>query len=311
MPFDVHETLMVCAACQKQKPFDNRVSYKFIKPNYAWHTVSVDVVGPFDSSSLRNKYLIVAINHLTKWVEIWAIKDLTAATTAKFIFEQVICRHGCPQVILTDNGTNFAGSVLPKLNSLMCIRSALTTPYHPEANGMVKRVNSTLVDILRKLTTEFPRAWCSFIEFVSFAYNTSFHSSTLQTPFRMLYGRNPSVPPILYALMPKADSTTPSNYLFLLVKTLINIQSKAFNSAYSSRKAAHEKDQETRRPLLAFKEKDKVLYHNTLDHPRRNKLATIWDGPFEIISVLLADAYTIKNLSTGIIVKSVHGKSSR
>ena len=77
---------------------------------------------------------------------ICAIKDLTAATTAKFIFEQVICRHGYPQVVLTDNSTNFAGSVLPKLNSLMCIRSALTTPYHPEANGMVERVNSTLVD---------------------------------------------------------------------------------------------------------------------------------------------------------------------
>ena len=153
MPFDVHETLMACAACQKQKLYDNWVSYKFIKSNYTWHTVSVDVVGPFDLSSLRNKYLIVAIDYLTKWVEIWAIKGLTAATTAKFIFNQVICRHGCPQVILTDNGTNFAGSVLPKLNSLMCIRSALTTPYHSEANSMVKRVNSTMVDILRKLTT--------------------------------------------------------------------------------------------------------------------------------------------------------------
>ena len=166
-----------------------------------------------------------------------------AATTAKLIFQQVICRHECPQVILMNNGTNFAGSVLPKLNSLMCIKSALTTPYHPIANGMVERVNGALVDILRKLTTEFPCTWCSFIEFVSFSYNTSFHSSTLQTPLRMLYGRKPSVPPVFYDFVPKADSTTPSNYLFLLVKPLINIQSKAFNSAYSSRKAAQEKDQ--------------------------------------------------------------------
>ena len=109
--------------------------------------MSVDVVGPFDLSSLRNKYLIVAINHLTKWVGIRAIKDSMAATTAKFIFEQVICRHGCPQVNFNNNGTTFAGSVLPKLNSLMCIRSALTTPYHPVENGIVKRVNDTLVDI--------------------------------------------------------------------------------------------------------------------------------------------------------------------
>ena len=49
--------------------------------------MSVDVVGPFDLSSFRNKYLIVAIDHLTKWMKICAIKDLTAATTAKFTIE--------------------------------------------------------------------------------------------------------------------------------------------------------------------------------------------------------------------------------
>ena len=107
--------------------------------------------------------------------------------------------------------------------------------------------------------------------------------------------------------MPKAALILNQD-LFLLVKTLINIQIKAFNSSYSSCKAAHEKDQETWPSVLTFKEKDKVLYHNPLDHPRRNKLATIWDGPFEIIAVLLADAYTIKNLSTGIVVNFVHNK---
>ena len=161
------------------------MAYKFKKPFFAWHTVSVDVVGPFRTSSSRNKYIIVAIDHLTKWMECRAIKDLTAGTTAKFLFEQLKCRHGCPQVILSDNGTNFTGRVLPKLNELMNIRSALTTPYHPEANGMVERVNRTMTSILRKLTSEYPCAWCSYIDFVAFAYNTSFHSSINQTPFQI------------------------------------------------------------------------------------------------------------------------------
>lgn len=136
------------------------------------------MVGPFETSSSRNKYIIVAIDHLAKWMECRAIKDLTAGTTAKFFFEQLICRHGCPQVILSDNGTNFTGRVLPKLNELMNIRSALTTPYYPEANGMVERVNKTMTSILRKLTSENPCAWCSYIDFLAFAYNTSFHSRT-------------------------------------------------------------------------------------------------------------------------------------
>ena len=93
--------------------------------------MSVDVVGPFETSSSCNKYIIVDIDHLTKWMECKAIKDLTARTTAKFLFEQLIYRHGCPQVILSDNGTNFTGKVLPKLNKLI-IKSAITTPYKPE-----------------------------------------------------------------------------------------------------------------------------------------------------------------------------------
>ena len=183
MSFDIHKTISACVTCQKEKPFHKQVTYKFIKPSFAWHTVSVDVVGPFETSSSRNKYIIVAIDHLTKWMECRAIKDLTTGTTAKFLFEQLICRHGCPQVILSDNGTNFTGQALPKLNELMNIRSALTTPYCPEANGMVECVNRTMTSILRKLTSENPCAWWSYIDFVAFAYNTSFHSSINQTPF--------------------------------------------------------------------------------------------------------------------------------
>ena len=126
------------------------MAYKFIKPSFAWHTVSVDVVGPFETSFSRNKYIIVAIDHLTKWMECRAIKDLTAGTTAKFLIEQLICKHGCNKFILSDNVTNFTGRVLPKLNELMNIRSALTTPYHPEANGMVECINVTMTSILRK-----------------------------------------------------------------------------------------------------------------------------------------------------------------
>ena len=88
----------------------------------------MDLIGPLPPSTTGVKYIIVAIDHLTKWVEARAVKDLGARTVAKFIQEQIKHRHSCPQFLLTDNATNFTGRILPKLNYLMGIRGLLTTP---------------------------------------------------------------------------------------------------------------------------------------------------------------------------------------
>ena len=78
-----------------------------VKPKFAFYTVSVDVVGPLATCTGGFKYLIVAINDLTKWVEANPITNLTSQTAAQFINDLIICQHGCPQNIKTDNGTKF------------------------------------------------------------------------------------------------------------------------------------------------------------------------------------------------------------
>ena len=121
--------------------------------------MSIDLIRPLSPSTTGVKYIIVAIDHLTKWVEAQAVKDLGARTVAKFVQEQIIHKHECPQFLKTDNATNFTGRYLPKLNYLMEIRGVLTTPYHPESNGTVERVNATMERILRKLVVDKPSSW--------------------------------------------------------------------------------------------------------------------------------------------------------
>ena len=135
---------------------------ELVKPNFAWHTVLIDLIGPLPKSNHQHLYIIVAIDHLTKWVESRSVSNLGAITVAVFIIETIIHKHGCPQFILTDNATNFTSFVLPRLNKLMTIRGVLSTPYHPESNGMVEQVNSTFERILRKITTKHPSKWATF-----------------------------------------------------------------------------------------------------------------------------------------------------
>lgn len=135
----------------------------------------------------------------------------------------------------------------------MSIRGVFSTPYHPESNGMVERVNSTLERILRKITIEHPNKWATFLSSAVFAYNIGYHSSTGQSPFKMLYGRQPSLPPILYTFVKDTDNKNPLDYVEKLVDTLIEIQTDAYSNILTKKTSAYEKSKDTRKVLPKFK----------------------------------------------------------
>ena len=108
MSAEVYDVTSACHEHQIHRPYKRRSQYNLVKPGYAWNTISIDVVGPLPLSIGKAKYIIVAIDGLTKWVEARAISNLSSSTAAKFIIDQVIVRHGCPHFIKTDNNTKIA-----------------------------------------------------------------------------------------------------------------------------------------------------------------------------------------------------------
>ena len=103
----------------------------------AFNRVGVDVV-QFVPSHSGNKYAIVFIDYLTKWVEVFPASDQTALTIAQFLLEGVISHHGVPWELLSDRGATFLSSLLQEVCQLMGTHKVNTTAYHPQGDGLVE-----------------------------------------------------------------------------------------------------------------------------------------------------------------------------
>src|SRR5215211_7512998 len=133
------------------------------------------------------------MDYLTKWPEARAVADATAESASQFIYEQIICQHGCPQIILSDHETHFNNNMIKNLMEKFKINHLLSTPYHPQTNGLVERFNRMLCESLAKLSLK-NNDWNRYIAPTLFAYCTTKHSTTKIEPFFLVYGRSARLP---------------------------------------------------------------------------------------------------------------------
>ena len=132
------------------------------------------------------------MDYLTKWSEARAVSEATAESTAQFLYEQIICQHGCPQIILSDRGTHF-NNTIKELTKKFKINHLLSTPYHPQTNGLVEQFNWMLCESLSRLSLK-NNDWDLYIVPTLFAYRTTKHSMTKIEPFFLVYGRAAQLP---------------------------------------------------------------------------------------------------------------------
>ncbi|KAF5196167.1 Pol polyprotein, partial [Thalictrum thalictroides] len=182
-----------CQRCKVQWTWKEKFNLNPVAPKFAFHTVSIDTIGPLPVSRKGNRWIIVAIDNFTRWVEAKAVPANTDKNTAKFLTNQVIYRHGCPQNLLHDNGANYISKLLGYVKEAMGIHGVVTAPYHPQTNGTVERVNGTLVKIIRSIASE-TSDWDEYVPAAVMAYRLATHSAMGYSPFRLLYGREPALP---------------------------------------------------------------------------------------------------------------------
>ena len=92
----------------------------------------------------RNKYVIVFVNYLTKWVEPFPAEDQTSETIANLLVNEVLYRHGVAEQLLSDRGTNLLSGVMKDVYSLTRIQKINTTASHLKTDELVENMNKTI-----------------------------------------------------------------------------------------------------------------------------------------------------------------------
>ena len=151
-----------CDQCQRTgtPAFQNHwplTSIVSLAPFEKW---GIDFIGPINPvSAWKNRYIILATDYATKWVEARSTKRKDAVTTAAFLFEEIMMRFGHPLELVSDRGKHFLNDVIYNITTRYLIKHWKTTPYNPKANGLTERANGIVGKILYKMVFAHKTDW--------------------------------------------------------------------------------------------------------------------------------------------------------
>ncbi len=188
---DIHRHVSRCPICLKARLAHFAESSLGTTAVYKpFHTVAMDTIGPIPADNYGCKYIFVMVDLFSRYTELYPSDEITAEAAATALWSQVICRHGAPAVVKSDNGPEYTGKVIKCLLEQTAILEQHTLPYRPQSNGTVERRNGEVMKHLRCLvlqTYDYNR-WSQLIPAVQLLLNTATCSATGCTPHEMLYG---------------------------------------------------------------------------------------------------------------------------
>nr|GEY10508.1 reverse transcriptase domain-containing protein [Tanacetum cinerariifolium] len=145
----------------------------------------IDFMGPFPSSQ-RNKYILVAVDYLSKWVEAKALPTNDARVVCKFL-KSLFARFGTPRAIISDHGTYFCNDQFPKVMLKYRVTHRLFITYHPQTSGHVEVSNHGLKRNLERNIGENRASWSDKLDDALWAFRTAYKTPIGCTPYKLVY----------------------------------------------------------------------------------------------------------------------------
>nr|GFA76510.1 reverse transcriptase domain-containing protein [Tanacetum cinerariifolium] len=286
---DAFELVKRCDSCQRQ----GKISQKDEMPQNSiqickiFDVWGIDFMGPFPSSK-GNKYILVAVDYLSKWVEAKALPTNNARVVVKFL-KSLFSRFGTPKAIISDRGSHFCNDQFLRVMAKYEVTHRLySTP--PQTSGQVKVTNRRLKRILERTVGENRALWSDKLEDALWAFRTAFKTSIGCTPYRIVYGKACHLPLELehkayWALKHvNFDLKTVGDHRKLQLNELSELRDQAYeNSLLYKERTKKLYDDKIKDHI--FNVGDQVLLFNSRLKIFLGKLKSRWSGPFIISEI--------------------------
>ncbi|GKC49022.1 reverse transcriptase domain-containing protein [Tanacetum coccineum] len=184
---DAHDLVTRCDACQRQGKISQRdeMPQNAIQVYKIFDVWGINFMGSFPSSR-GNKYILVAVDYLSKWVEVKALPTNDARVVCKFL-KSLFARFGTPHAIISDRGTHFCNDQFAKVMLKYGVTHRLSNAYHPQTSGQVKVLNRGLKQILERTVGENHASWSDKLDDALCAFRTAFKTPIGCTPYNLVY----------------------------------------------------------------------------------------------------------------------------
>nr|GEX08623.1 reverse transcriptase domain-containing protein [Tanacetum cinerariifolium] len=288
---DAHEMIKTYDICQRQGKISQRdeMPQNSIQVCEIFDIWDIDFMGPFPSSK-GNKYILVAVDYLSKWVEVKALPTNDARVVVKFL-KSLFSRFSTPQAIISDRGTHFCNDQFTRVIIKYGVTHRLATDYHPQTSGQVEVSNRRLKRILEKTVGENRASWSDKVDDALWAFRTVYKTQIGCTPYKLVYGKSCH---LLIKLEHRAywalkhvnfDLKTAGDHRKLQLNVLSELRDQAYENSmiYKERtKKLHDFKIKNR----IFNVGDQVLLFNSHLKIFSGKLKTRWSVPFTITRAL-------------------------
>eukprot|EP00923_Selenidium_pygospionis_P005525 GHVN01009321.1.p1 GENE.GHVN01009321.1~~GHVN01009321.1.p1 ORF type:complete len:551 (-),score=43.81 GHVN01009321.1:978-2630(-) len=237
--------------------------------------LALDIFGPIPTSRRGFKYILVFIDHYSKWVELVGAREVTSKVIANALHEHIITRFTCPSVFLTDRGPQFTSEVCAQLCKMYGVKKLFTSAYHPQGDPCAEAFNKFLKQLLRVVVNTYPGSWDEYLQTIAMTHRTSIHTSIGESPFYALFGRDPVLPCDIELQAP-ATNKLPINIrermaVFRKIREAINSHQRREQQISAEKWAKSHRD-------VDFEVNDLVM-HRTLPHQIKGKLDWKWSPP--------------------------------
>ena len=303
MSREVHAYVNSCQECaHRNVPPHMRVRAPAVKEDIPrlFERVSVDIQGEFTKSKQGNRWLVTFLDVHSRWIEGFAVSDISAYEIAKLLVTQIILRYGPIHSLLSDRGSNFLSQIIRETCRIFRIQKLNIAAYHPESNAHVERIHRVYSDSISKYIGDKHDDWDEIFPFIQWAYRSSIQATLQASPYELVFGREARAFVDL-ALLPPPPARLDDD-----VKQWSECLAKRIEK---SQEAVIEMTRESRERLIArstektprtFAVGDKVMIRNhtvTIDpkHRRTHKWAPRFIGPYVVVAKQGDITYKVAN----------------